>query len=283
MTGWDARRAAICCASSHGELDVDEFERLVASAGAAAENGDYDAALSELTGALALWRGPAWGDLLDGEALEPDAQRLEELRLGALESRFEAELALGRGAELAPELERLVDEHPLRERLLASLMLALYRAGRQTDALDVFQTARRRLVDELGLEPGPELHELQRRILEHDPDARSATPAPATFWPGSRAIARSGRAWGLAALIVGVLVLSAGATGRPPRLAPWRQRDRCGGCGIGQARERDTARGESGLGDSRRRFGVGGGSRGGAGLPGRSRIGLGDRQDPCGR
>ena len=94
---------------------------------------------------------------------------LRSCRLSALESRFEAELALGHGAELVPELERLVTEHPLRERLIASLMLALYRAGRQTDALDAFQAARRRLVDELGLEPGPELHELQRRILEHDP------------------------------------------------------------------------------------------------------------------
>ena len=86
---------------------------LVGSAGAAAEAGDYDAALSELTVALALWRGPAWGDLLDGDALEADAQRLEELRLGALESRFEAELALGHGAELVPELERLVCGAPV--------------------------------------------------------------------------------------------------------------------------------------------------------------------------
>ena len=202
-----------------GELDADEFERLVTSSGVMAENGDCDAALRELTVALALWRGPAWGDLLDSEALEADAERLEELRLGALESKFEAEIALGHGAELTPELERLVDEHPWRERLLASLMLALYRAGRQTDALDVFQAARRRLVDELGLEPGPELHELQRRILEHDP----------TLGAPRRLVLLSGR-WrarsfvvallaGAAALIVGVFGLSAGATGREARLA----------------------------------------------------------------
>jgi YVTN family beta-propeller protein len=202
-----------------GELDADEFERLIVSAVAAAENGDYGAALSKLTIGLGLWRGPAWGELLDSEALEADAQRLEELRLGALQSRFEAELALGHGAELAPELERLVDEHPLRERLIASLMLALYRAGRQTAALDAFQTARRRLVDELGLEPGPELHELQRRILEHDPAL--GVPRRLGSLTGRRRVRSLAAAAlaALAALVVGVLMLSAGATGRPSSLA----------------------------------------------------------------
>ena len=202
-----------------GELDADEFERLVASAGAAAENADHEAALRELTVALALWRGPAWGDLLDGGALEADAQRLDELRLSVLESRFEAELALGHGAELVPELEQLVAEHPLRERLIASLMLALYRAGRQTDALGAFQAARRRLVDELGLEPGPELHELQRRILEHDPTLgapRRLAPLSGPRRARSLVVAALGA---LAALVAGVLVLTGGATGRPPSLA----------------------------------------------------------------
>src|ERR1700733_1525944 len=112
-----------------GELDIDEFERLVANAGGATENGDYRATLSELTVALALWRGPAWGDLLGGGALAPDAQRLDELRLSVLESRFEAELALAHGAELVPELERLVAEHPLRGRLGAGALWALHLAG----------------------------------------------------------------------------------------------------------------------------------------------------------
>jgi YVTN family beta-propeller protein len=201
-----------------GELDVAEFERLVASAVTATESGDYHATLGELTLALALWRGPAWGDLLDSEALEADAQRLEELRLSALESRFEAELALAHGAELAPELERLVDQHPLRERLIASLMLALYRAGRQTDALDVFQTARWRLVDELGLEPGPELHELQRRILEHDPTLGAPRRlAPLSDPRRTRSLTVAALA-ALAAMIAGVFVLSAGAAGRRPGL-----------------------------------------------------------------
>ncbi|MGP0037617.1 MAG: ABC transporter substrate-binding protein [Solirubrobacteraceae bacterium] len=202
-----------------GELDADEFEQLVASAVTTAENGDNDATLGELTAALALWRGPAWGDLLDSEALERDALRLEELRLSALESRFEAELALGHGPELAPELERIVDEHPLRERLIASLMLALYRAGRQTDALDAFGATRRRLVDELGLEPGPELHELQRRILEHDPTLgapRRLAPLSGTRRARLLVAAALGA---LAALVAGVLVLSAGAAGRPLDLA----------------------------------------------------------------
>ena len=201
-----------------GELDADEFERLVASASAATENADYEAALGELTVALALSRGPAWGDLLDGGALEPDAQRLDELKLSVLESRFEAELVLGHGAELVPELEQLVAEHPLRERLVASLMLALYRAGRQTDALDAFQTARRRLVDELGLDPGPELHELQRRILDHDSTlgaTRRLTPLAGTRRARLLVLAAL---WALAALTAGVLVLSAGAAGRPPGL-----------------------------------------------------------------
>jgi len=203
-----------------GELDAGEFERLVASAGAAAEGVDYETARTELVAALGLWRGPAWDGLLASAALDADARRLEELRLGALESRFEAELVLGNGVELAPELERLVDEHPLRERLIASLMLALYRAGRQTDALDAFQTARRRLVDELGLEPGPELHELQRRILGHDPILGAPRRLGSLSGP-RRARALAGAALAaVAAVIAGAFVLSTGAAGQPQGLAP---------------------------------------------------------------
>ncbi|MBV8991046.1 MAG: hypothetical protein JO372_21030 [Solirubrobacterales bacterium] len=170
-----------------------------------------------MTVALALWRGPAWGDL-DGAALEADARRLEELRLSALELRFEAELALRGGGELAAELERVVDEHPLRERLVASLMLALYRAGRQNDALEAFQVARRRLVDELGLEPGPELHGLQRRILEHDPTLgapRRLAPLSGPRRQRTLAVAVLGA---LAALVASVFVFSAGAAGGRPAL-----------------------------------------------------------------
>jgi YVTN family beta-propeller protein len=203
-----------------GELDVDEFERLVASAGRCAQHGDHGAAASTFTEALALWHGPAWADMLDLPLASVNAGRLEELRLSALESRIEAGLALGGGSGLVPELEQLVNEHPLRERLLLCLMLALYRAGRQTDALETFQAARRRLVDELGLEPAPELHDLQRRILEHDPTlggTRRLLPAPRSrAWRTLALVA----VLAVGAVLVGVLVIGAGADRREPALAP---------------------------------------------------------------
>ncbi len=152
-----------------GELDVEQFERMVASAGTAGDGRDAASVARELAAALALWRGPPLADL----AYEPFAQneisRLEQVRLAALEDRVDAELRMGWGAELVPELEQLAAEHPERERLAAGLMLALYRAGRQTEALAAYQAARRRLIEELGLEPGPELRELERRILQQDP------------------------------------------------------------------------------------------------------------------
>jgi DNA-binding SARP family transcriptional activator len=147
------------------QLDVHRFEMLVDQAA----GSDAPAAAERLREALALWRGPALADL----AYEPFAQaaigRLEELRLLALERRIEADLQLGRHAELVPELEALVAEHPLREGLRAQLMLALYRTGRQAEALEQYQSARRTLVDELGIEPGPVLQELERSILRQDP------------------------------------------------------------------------------------------------------------------
>src|SRR5439155_2072728 len=104
--------------------------------------------------------------------------RLEEQRLAALERRIEAELALGRHAELVPELEGLVREHTLRERLRGQLMLALYRCGRQAEALGVYRSGRETLVEELGIEPGTELHQLQRRILAHDESIARVVLAP---------------------------------------------------------------------------------------------------------
>jgi DNA-binding SARP family transcriptional activator len=147
------------------ELDLEVFERLRREArglppGAAAE---------KLREALALWRGPPLADL----AYEPFAQaeiaRLEELRLAALEERFDADLANGRHADLVGELRARVAEHPLRERLRAQLMLTLYRSGRQAEALDAYRQARRTLLDELGLEPCAALKRLERAILEQDP------------------------------------------------------------------------------------------------------------------
>jgi Bacterial transcriptional activator domain/Protein kinase domain len=118
---------------------------------------------------LALWRGPAYADLDGLASLQGEIARLGELRLRAMEDRIGFELAAGRHAEVLPELESLVHEHPLRERLWGHLMLASYRAGQQADALAVFETARRILVEELGIDPSPELRRLQEQILRQDP------------------------------------------------------------------------------------------------------------------
>jgi YVTN family beta-propeller protein len=202
-----------------GELDSARFQQLVAEARRAAGTGDHHVAGSALSEALALWRGPAWADIPDALTVRAEAHRLDELRLSALESRIEADLTLGEGTELVAELERLVEEHPLRERLLGALMVALYRAGRQADALDTFQAARQRLVDHLGLEPGPELHDLQRRILQHDPTLEPPRRFPSVpTAPGGRGRAVAAL-MALGALLAGAFVLSAGTASQGETLA----------------------------------------------------------------
>ena len=129
--------------------------------------------------ALQLWRGDPLADFADQRFAEPEIARLEELRLACLEQRVELDLADGRHAELIGELEALVRLHPLREHLRAQLMLALYRSGRQAEALEAYQAARAALVDGLGLEPGPELRELHQQILTQDPALDPAAPEPA--------------------------------------------------------------------------------------------------------
>jgi DNA-binding SARP family transcriptional activator len=159
------------------ELDLLRFERLVEES----RQAPAEVAARLLREALALWRGPALADVALESFAQPEILRLEELRVGALERRVEADLALGRHGELVAELERLVREHPLRERLRGQLMLALYGSGRQADALDVYQQTRRMLVNELGVEPSPSLQELERSILQHDPaltPQRMASPLP---------------------------------------------------------------------------------------------------------
>jgi YVTN family beta-propeller protein len=151
-----------------GELDLHRFEWLVATARAEEPAG----AARLVREGLALWRGAPLAELGDSFA-RAERARLEEQRLAALEQRIEAELALGRHAELVPELEGLVREQPLRERLRGQLMLALYRCGRQADALEVFRTGRRLLDEELGLEPDAELQRLEKAILNHDPSLDS--------------------------------------------------------------------------------------------------------------
>ena len=150
---------------AHAQLDLLAFERL---AGEAAD-ADPRRAAELLRAALALWRGPALADLRYESFAQPAIERLEELRVAAVEQRIDADLALGRHADLVGELEQLVAEHPLYERFRAQLMLALYRSGRQTDALGTYRAAREALVSEFAIEPTPALQELERRILQQDP------------------------------------------------------------------------------------------------------------------
>jgi predicted ATPase/DNA-binding SARP family transcriptional activator len=152
-----------------GELDAARFEQLLASAERSLAGGDPGGAVEDVERALALWTGSPLADIADQPVARVQAPRLEELRLRALEVRADARLELEKGAILVPELEALLAEHPYRERLRAQLALALYRAGRQADALETIREARRRLVDDLGVEPGPELQELERAVLRHDP------------------------------------------------------------------------------------------------------------------
>ena len=151
-----------------GELDLERFETLAEQGRRALAANDPERAAGLLRAALELWRGPPLADLRFEAFAQPEIRRLEELRLAALEDRFDADLESGRDAELAAELEALVDEHPLRERLHRQLVVALYRAGRQAEALEAYRAARTRLLDELGVEPTPELQALEHAILRHD-------------------------------------------------------------------------------------------------------------------
>jgi DNA-binding SARP family transcriptional activator len=160
-----------------GELDLARFETLVAAARLPVEPEERSARLRE---ALALWRGDPLADLRDESSARHELLRLAELQVAALEDRLDADLAGGHHRELVGELEALVAAHPFRERLRGQLMLALYRCGRQADALHAFQDARRALVEELGIDPGPALQRLQRQILDQDPslDPQPRAPAP---------------------------------------------------------------------------------------------------------
>jgi DNA-binding SARP family transcriptional activator len=155
------------------ELDLVRFQQLAAEA----RLDPPDIAACKLREALALWRGPALADLAYELFAQPEIARLEELRLAAVEQRVDADLALGRHADLVGELEALVLRHPLRENLRAQLMLALYRSARQAEALDAYREARRELSEELGLEPSEGLKRLEAAILRHDPALDLHDPA----------------------------------------------------------------------------------------------------------
>jgi DNA-binding SARP family transcriptional activator len=177
-------------------IDVYRFERLVAQA---AEGGEAEQRTRLLREALGLWRGTPLADLAFEPFAHVEVARLEELRTAAREELVQAELELGRHSTLVAELETLVAENPLRERLRGLLMLALYRSGRQAEALDAYRQARETLVGELGIEPSPELQRLEQSILRHDPELNLAEE------PGAEPAAAEERRKTVTVLFVGIV------------------------------------------------------------------------------
>ena len=181
-----ARGGGYVLPTGQWRLDAVEFERLAEAGRAALAMGEAAAAANRFREALGLWRGRALADVTEVELLALEAARLEELRLVTVEGRIEADLALGMHAEVVGELEQLVAEHPLRERLWRLLVVALYRSERQADALAACRRAREMLAEELGLDPGEELQRLEQQVLRHQVPAvppaarRSNLPAPLT-------------------------------------------------------------------------------------------------------
>jgi DNA-binding SARP family transcriptional activator len=169
-------------------LDLHRFERLLDEGRSLLARGLAADASERLRDALSLWRGPALADFAYESFAQTAIARLEELRLVAVELRIDADFVLGRHDELVGELEGLIAEHPLRERLRKSLMTALYRSGRQAEALDAYQDARRALVDELGIDPSSALQELERAILRQDAALDVEAPAPGGVRVAERSI-----------------------------------------------------------------------------------------------
>ncbi len=205
-----------------GQVDLDRFDALSADGRRALHAGDPQVARDRLRDALALWRGPPLEDFAYEPFAQSDIARLEEARLEALEDRIDADLAAGEQAGLVGELEALVAEHPVRERLQGQLMLALYRSGRQADALEHYRMARESMIEELGLEPGPGLQELERAILSQDPELLASSRASGASRSEAATVAPHRRrgAWLivaagailLAALAAAVLKLSGSGT-----------------------------------------------------------------------
>src|SRR5262252_618532 len=174
-----------------GHLDAALFEEGFTAGRTMLDAGRYAEAAQALRKALELWRGPVLANLADYAFTRPEAARLEELRLAAVEARIDADLALGRHDRLTAELEQLAAEHPLRERLHAQLMLALYRCGRQADALAAYRRTRALLAAELGIDPGEPLERLHAAVLAHDraldwtgAPVPPGAPALGAVWPG---------------------------------------------------------------------------------------------------
>ena len=209
------------------DVDAYRFERLVAEA----RTAETHRARELLGEALELWRGSPLADLSFEPFAQAELARLEELYAVAVEDRIEADLALGRHAELVPELEALAARDPLRERLRGQLMLALYRSGRQADALEVFRSARRSLVDELGIEPGPALQRLEHAILAQDPSLEAPVAAEP---PSARAVPER--------KLVTVLFIDLGLDG-DASADPERARDRHARAGAAAFEEIESAGG----------------------------------------
>jgi hypothetical protein len=220
------------------EVDIARFESVAGAGREALHRGNAERASELLAEALALWRGPALADLQGEPVVEADRARLDQLRLEATLDRNDAQLALGRSDDLVPQLEALVREHPYHERLRRQLILSLYRAGRQADALTAYRVARETLVGELGLEPSDALQQLERRILVHDPaldpprPRDEDSPAPTEASEGtSRPVPRTRSSiWRVTPVAVVVVAAAAAAVAfavhspskelPPPRLQP---------------------------------------------------------------
>jgi hypothetical protein len=217
------------------QVDSWLFEEALREGRAALDRDEPDKAAERLRDGLALWRGPAFADV-EGAAVEREAARLDQQRLLALDLRIQADLALGRHAELVGELEQLVGEYPWQEQFIAHLMLALYRCGRQADALAVYRDAYDRLLNEVGVSPGPALQELHQRVLRQDPALEPAAtgveatragarhpaaPDPSTA-PVAASAPRTRRRLLVAAAVVVAAVMSAGTAGlHAAGVAPW--------------------------------------------------------------
>lgn len=205
-------------------VDADCFEALRAEGHRLLEAGEVADAARKLEEALSLWRGPPLQDVAYEAFAQPEIARLEELHLAALEDLFDAQLASGRDSELVADIEQLVEANPLRERLRAQLMLALYRAGRPADALETYQRGRRLLVDELGLEPGESLRRLETRILQQDRALERPSVSPrSTEIPAGPPRRRHLAMGGIAVVLVGVaafagLIAATGGHSQKPAL-----------------------------------------------------------------
>jgi DNA-binding SARP family transcriptional activator/streptogramin lyase len=199
-----------------GQVDLDRFRVLVSQGRGALQAGDARKARGRLGEALAMWRGRPLADFEQEPFAQNEAARLEEERLAVLEDRIEADLASGRHAALVGELEALARQHPLRERFHEQQMLALYRSGRQVDALERYQHTRRELVEQLGVEPGPALRELERAILAHDPALRrhsSSSPREGGLSRRSAPAIAGGVSLLLLAVIAALLAIGRGSRG----------------------------------------------------------------------